>query len=137
MNLVNKLFPKAVELATAHKAIEALTVERENLKQRLEALSTDYRQSEAAKNGFRAELEAAKTKLREQNDADLMLVSARIVLDTLKGKKPEQNDLMLQSNLLRQQAALGSVNYGYGSGLQALGLGLGGIFGAVAGPFNH
>lgn len=119
-----KWFPKAKELEAAQERIKELSVECANLKR----VANGVHQAEATANGLRAELEAAKVKLREQTSADLMLVSARIIMDTLKGQKPNPQDIALQRNLLAQQQMLGMAQsaspYGYGSG---------GLFGAIFG----
>src|SRR5260221_14586052 len=120
-----KWFPKAEELEAAKKRIEQLSVECANLRE----LGKKVHQAEAHSNALRTELEITKSKLREQTSADLMLVSARIIMDTLKGNKPNPQDIALQQNLYAQQQALGmaqSLAGGYGSGTQSL---FGAIFG--------
>ena len=129
MNIIKMLFPKAAELAEANKLTESLIGERDDLKKRNKTLWEDYNNLSSAKQKVETDLEEIKTKVREQTDADLMLVSARIIMDTLKGKKPAPSDLNLQRSLLAQQQAMGSFGqesyYPYGGLLG----GLGGLFG--------
>jgi hypothetical protein len=58
------------------------------------------------------ELRVTKEKLREQTDADLMLVCARIILATVNGKKPDPVDLAAQQRLALQQQSMNMYNYG-------------------------
>jgi chromosome segregation ATPase len=127
MGVVNKLFPNAAELADAKKRIEELEIERSDLLQRNSdllqrnrALSESFNQAQKAKN----ELNELKKK---QTDADLILVSARIILSTIRGDRPAASDVSLQQSLLAQQKSF-NVDH-YGGLLNYLGLGIGGIFG--------
>jgi hypothetical protein len=67
-------------------------------------------QANAAAAQARDELAKLKTNLREQNEADLLLVSQRIAKRIMDGEKKEAlaQDLALQGNLLSQQQALGN-----------------------------
>ena len=123
MKLWNRLFPKATELAEAQKCLVELRgqlndalMKNVNLRQSNEELRFGLTRVETERNGLLADLGKAKAKLREQTDADLMLVSARIIADVMKGKKPEQHDLALQQNLWAQRNAMQN-NMGMASNL--------------------
>ena len=103
MKLLLWLWPSAHHLENARRLVELLSKERDELKKRNEALWVIYNQAEAAKNGFRAEFEKAQAKLRKQNEADLILVSAKIIMDVLNGGNPSNQAIALQQSLLAQQ----------------------------------
>ena len=81
-------------------------------------------------NSAETDRAALRSKLREQNDADLLLVSVKIGMDIVKGEKPKDSDLLLQNSLLQQRQAGLS-----GSPYSAFGLGSSGqsLFGAIFG----
>jgi len=114
MKLIDTLFPKAAIVAAANERIKYLEAYRSEQERHIIELTASFKQVEAAQNGLQKELTVTRAKLREQTDADLLLVSARIIMDTLKGEKPKQQELTLQGNLLAQQQALGSTNYNSG-----------------------
>lgn len=130
MKLLSRLFPKAAELEAARKQIELLEASREELRLRNKALWESNSQLETQVKTQRKELSEVREKLRDQNDADLLLVSARIAVAVLKGQKPEASDLALQQSLYAQSNYAAQLGGGYrtvtgtsGSLLSALGLG--------------
>lgn len=130
MKLLARLFPKAAEVAAANQHAENAEAELSGLKAQHKTLWDSYSSHDTTIKNLRNELDALKAKLREQTDADLLLVSARIAVTILRGQKPAASDMALQQNLLAQQAALASPynqSPGYAGLLQ--GLGRGGIFG--------
>ena len=133
MNLLKILFPKAAELAEARSRIEQLEADKDDLKRKEAALWESYNRHDATVQSQRSEIANLKAKLREQNDADLLAVSARIAIKILKGEKPAASELALQQNLIQQQRAYGQAyEYAvgpYGSGGLLNQLGLRGIFG--------
>lgn len=132
MNLFRMLFPKASELAAANDRIEALEADKAELNKRLSNLWESYNAHDATVQKQRTELIEMKKKLREQTDADLLMVSARIAITILKGEKPASSDLALQQSLIAQQQAMRPVvewSSPYLSGGLLQGLGLGSLFG--------
>lgn len=131
MNLLKKFFPKAVELEKANKRIEELeasvgdlTIKNHHLWESYNGLQAQYHEAVKLLDEF-------KEKLREQNDADLLLVSARITQSIIAGKKPAVSDVSEQQRLIAQRQALGNAQYysssSYGNLLGQLGLS--GVFG--------
>lgn len=132
MSIFSRLFPKALELEQAKHRIEVLETDKAELAERNKALWASYNNSDATVQKQRTELANLTKKLREQNDADLLLVSARIAIATLKGEKPVAADVALQQNLISQQAALSGYYSGQMSGGGLLGqLGLASALGGV------
>ena len=131
MNLFRALFPKASELTDAQNRIERLEADKEELRTRNAALWNSYHESEGKRLEAIRERDAANGKLREQTDADLLLVSARITQTILAGKKPEASDVSEQQRLLAQRQALTPIQYYSSSPYQGLmqQLGLGNVFG--------
>lgn len=137
MKLLDRFFPSRAE-------IEALKAERDELTKRNEFLQqaeatsrsreSEYHQREAM---LRTELRQTKEKLREQTDADLLLISQRITAKILEGDKPERDEIAEQQRLMAQRqslaAQLGSANqmalYNGSAGLYGLSGILGGAFG--------
>lgn len=132
MTIIERLFPKAAELEAARKRIEVLEADKEELQRRHTNLWESYNSHDATVQKQRTEIAELKGKLREQNDADLLLVSARIAVAVLKGHKPEASDLAMQQQLLAHSsyyAQMQGANYRSSTGGLLSALGLGGILG--------
>lgn len=133
MGLFSRLFPKAVELEKASKRIEVLEADRAEQTRRYSRLWESYCTLDATVQQQRTEIALLKGKLREQTDADLLLVSARIMIATLKGEKPAASDIALQQSLHAQQQSMQQSPLGaYGGSIAnslAQQLGLGNVFG--------
>lgn len=132
MNLYRRLFPKAAELQAAQSKVEKLEASFAELNRRHTTLWESYNKLDAEVQSKRNELAEMRGKLREQVDADLLLVSARIILATLKGEKPNPEDLIRQQQLGAMQNSL-RAQMGYYESASPIGLlqglGLGGVFG--------
>jgi predicted nucleic acid-binding Zn-ribbon protein len=130
MNLFRKLFPKASELADANNRIDALEADKVELNRRLSNLWESYHAHDATVQKQRTELAEMKKKLREQTDADLLLVSARIAIATIKGEKPAEADVLLQGQLHAQQQSMRPYSEWSSTSYASLAqnLGMGGIF---------
>ncbi len=138
MKLLNWLFPNAAELAEATKRIDALEAERAELKKQNKSLWDSYNAHDATVQAQRTEIAALTTKLREQNDADMMLVSAKLIATIVRGEKPWASDVQRYHELslaLQQMQMSPYVGSSYASvtGTGDIGilgaLGLGGVFG--------
>lgn len=103
MSLFSRLFPKAAQLERASKRIETLEADRAELTQNNEKLLENNSALDTAVQKQRSEIAEIKTKLRDQTDADLVLVSARIIMSTLNGNKPDHSDIAMQQLLVSQQ----------------------------------
>ena len=111
MKLFRMLFPKSSELADAQKRIERLEADKAELQTRNTALWTSYHEAENRYLEATKERDAVKKIVREQTDADLLLVSARITQTVIAGKKPAPSDVSEQNRLLAQQQALSPIQY--------------------------
>lgn len=134
MSIIARLFPKVAELEAARKRIDALEADKQELQRRHTALWESYNRHDATVQSQRNEIAELNAKLREQNDADLLLVSARIAIAILKGQKPEPSDLALRQSLYSQSSYYNQLGGNYrtvtGTAGGLLGaLGLGGILG--------
>jgi uncharacterized protein (UPF0335 family) len=73
--LFHRLFPRAAEMNAVMAHVEDLEEERGKLKHELKTLWDSYYSHDATVKSQRAEIASLKAKLREQVDADLLLVS--------------------------------------------------------------
>jgi len=133
MKLIDKLFPDRAELAAAQSEVESLSAECDRLRYAIERLESAQTKHYETERKLREQLRETTGKVREQTDADLLLISERLREKIVAGEKPtsaevaEQQRLIGQRNSLQQQQmALSNTGYGY-STLGALGLA--GIFG--------
>lgn len=139
MKLLNRLFPGRAEIETLRAERDKLAEQNEALRQ-AEAASrlreNEHYQREAM---LRTELRQTKEKLREQTDADLLLISQRITAKILEGDRPEQDEIVEQQRLMAQRHSLAAqLNVAnqmamgnYGSSGLANALGLAGVFGRL------
>jgi septal ring factor EnvC (AmiA/AmiB activator) len=97
--------------------------ERDRLRSQYAQFSAESQSKVAQIARLETELRTTKEKLREQTDADLLLVSARIIAATLRGEKPAPADLVLQQSLAAQQRALMHCAQPYSGILSSLGIG--------------
>lgn len=139
MSLYSRLFPKAAELEKANKRIEVLEADRAELTKRNSKLWESYNSHDAALQKARTELSEVKGKLREQTDADLLLVSARIIQATLRGEKPNSEDVVRQQQLSALQQSLRPYDYYSGQANMGMlgGLGLAAALALPANPFQR
>jgi hypothetical protein len=109
-----------------------LTEELHRASERNQKIVTELVQAKTALSSLNAEKDALQSKIREQNEADLLLVSMRITQRILAGEKKEAltSDLYAQQQLM---AMSGQYQNPYGSFGQSSGLGLHSLFGAMAG----
>lgn len=103
--------------------LEEAERERDSLRERAAQFAAEHQSRLAEIYRLKSELLSTREKLREQTDADLLLVSAKIIAATLRGDKPEPADVTYQRQLIAQQQNLQMNQYVTG-GLA----GLGGIF---------
>jgi hypothetical protein len=114
---------------------EELTNELHNVRTSNLRLSADLQQANTAMAGLRAERDSLQAKVREQNEADLLLVSMRITQRVLAGEKKEAltSDLYAQQQLM---AMSGQYQNPYG-GPNAYGAGLSALFGGALDPWGR
>lgn len=131
MKLFDRLFPKAAELDKANTRIASLEVDRAELTKRNANLWESYNSLDATVQKQSTEIAELKAKLHEQTDADLLLVSARIMIATLKGEKPAASDIAMQQSLIAQQQSQRNAFQGYGQfqGDPFFGVGLSSLMG--------
>lgn len=114
MTMFQRLFPSAAKVEKAEKRAESAEAAAFEVKERHETLWKSYHALEAISKKQSEEIDALKTKLREQNDADLMLVSGKIICAVLRGEKPKDEDVFRHSALMKQRASMGLGSpYGY------------------------
>lgn len=138
MGLFAKLFPKAAELQKANDRIEVLEVKHAELTQRNKSLWDSCNANERALQDKSAELDKVLAKVREQNDADLLLVSMQIVQRVVAGEKKETSPQLRA--LYSQQSALQNSPYAsYANQLGSVGMlgGLGGMWYDQGYPFRQ
>jgi chromosome segregation ATPase len=100
------LGPSVARIEAATRKVDELLKERDKFASENASLRSQLSKVNTEIGELRSELASTKTKLREQNDADLMLVSVRIIAATLKDQKPEKSDVAAQQDLLNQQRSL-------------------------------
>jgi hypothetical protein len=90
-------------------------------------LSVDLQQANTAIAGLKTERDSLQAKVREQNEADLLLVSMRIQQRILAGEKKEalRGDIALQQQLMAMSQSQNPWNGGLGNA---------GLMGAIFGP---
>jgi hypothetical protein len=104
-----------------------LTNELHNVRTSNLRLSADLQQANTAMAGLRAERDSLHAKVREQNEADLLLVSMQIQQKILGGEKKENlaGEVALQQRLVAQQSAMQNLNPYHG-----------GLFGSPLGQYG-
>lgn len=121
MKLIKRLFPNYVKWDELGRRNEELRKERDVLQAGLHDVNSRMAGLNAELAEVKARVIAAEGKVRAQTEADLMLVSVKIIANILKGEKPTQDDLLRQSALNQQMGALNNYSPYSGSGLSFLG----------------
>lgn len=110
MNIFNQIRERRElrrKLDTSEESYESLMVQHKQVLSQNNQLRQDLDSARSSYYKVSKKLSKTETKLREQNEADLLLVSERIHQRILKGEKvkPTDQDIALQKQLYAQHLA--------------------------------
>lgn len=116
------MFGNAKRLSEMTRKNDALVAELQQAKAERNHMATELEKALHARNAMESRLNELTAKVREQTDADLLKVSLKIILDTIRQGNALPGDLALQQALRSQQRSLSNtfINNSYSVGLGGL-----------------
>lgn len=108
MKLRDRFFPSRAELDSLKAERDALAEQNESLRQREATARQREREHSQREETLKTELRQTKEQLRDQTDADLLLISQRITAKIVEGDKPTRNEIDEQQRLMAQRQTLAS-----------------------------
>lgn len=107
------LFPTLTgQLDAALKRVDMLETEIASVRRKNEALWRSYKTLQEERDRLQKSLRETRKLVRDQTDADLMLVSIRIIRDTINGKLDvTESDVKIQAELYHQAVNIRSSPY--------------------------